>query len=108
MLEAEQRRPEVVITLNLLQELLGRPWTGKEIESHLKDNTFHLAVLSANKARLVVRDWIHTPLDSLSKFLDRYIRALRIINPSGSSVRVFGIPAIINALKTSSPNIVRG
>ena len=108
LLEEEQRKPEVVITLNLLQKVLTRPWTGKEIESHLKDNTFYLAVLSANKARLVMRDWMHTPIDSLLKSLDRYIQALRITSPSGSSVRVFGIPAIINALKTSNPNIVRG
>ncbi len=104
----EHRRPEAVITLNLLQEMLTRPWTGREIKNRLEDNSFYLAVLSANKARLVIRDWMHTPIDSLLKYLDRYIRALRIVSPSGSSIRAFSVPAIINALRTSNPNIVRG
>ena len=84
------------------------PDLGQEIKNRLEDNSFYLAVLSANKARLVIRDWMHTPIDSLLKYLDRYIRALRIVSPSGSSIRAFSVPAIINALRTSNPNIVRG
>jgi CRISPR-associated protein Csd1 len=107
-LEEGRRKPEAVITLSLLQEVLERFWTGREIGSLGVDNTFFLAVLSANKARLVVRDWFCTPLGSLMNSLDRYLQALSITGPSGGKTRAFSIPVINSALKTSNPNIVRG
>ncbi|NMB46246.1 MAG: type I-C CRISPR-associated protein Cas8c/Csd1 [Firmicutes bacterium] len=107
-LKRERGGPDRVITLGLLEEVLGRPWTGREMETNFRDNSFYLAVLSANKARLVIRDWMHTPLSILLTSLERYMQALRIVNPSGTSPRAFSIPAIVDALQSSNPNIVRG
>ena len=42
--------------LTQLQELLATPWTGKAWPLNLDETRFHLAVLSANKGRLVVRE----------------------------------------------------
>ncbi len=106
-LKRERGRADTVITLGLLEEALKRPWTGREIEANLADNSLCLAVLSANKARLVLREWMHTPLSSLLRSLERYMQALRIVSPSGGSPRVFSIPAIVNALQISNPNVVR-
>ncbi len=106
--KGERRSFEGVMTLSLLHEVLERFWTGREIELLGGDNSFYLAVLSANKARLVIRDWFHTPLDSLLDSLDRYLQALRIVSPLGGDARAFSIPAINSALETSNPNIVRG
>jgi CRISPR-associated protein Csd1 len=107
-LEEEWETPETIVTLSLLQEAIARFWTGREAETLGWDDRFHLAVLSANKGRLVIRDWVSTPLGSLLNYLDRYLQALRIISPSGNEARAFSIPAIIAALEASSPNIVRG
>ncbi len=98
---------EVATTLELIQHSTKAPWLGKA-PAELGSNTFCLAVVSANKARLVIREWIRVPIESSLYNLGRYIQALQIVGPRGEKAKVFPINQIMSALKISSPNILRG
>ena len=103
----EGDNPYEVMTLRLLEELLARPWTGRDVEASFEHDSFHLVVLSANTGRLVVREYMDTSLPTLFASLSRYMDGLRIVSPSGDAARAFSIPATINALRVSSPELIR-
>ncbi|MBW1950863.1 MAG: type I-C CRISPR-associated protein Cas8c/Csd1 [Deltaproteobacteria bacterium] len=88
------------VDLQELDELLRSPWTGKEVNDELPENVFQLAVLSANKGRLVMRDWLSVSISRLQQNLIRFYDAMAIINPWGGSNRVFPIPALVRALRS--------
>ena len=88
------------VDLQQLDELLKSPWTGKKVNEDLPENVFQLAVLSANKGRLVMRDWISVSISRLEQNLIRFYDALKIISPWGDSKRVFPIPALVKALRS--------
>lgn len=88
------------VDLQQLDELLRFPWTGKGIKGELPENVFQLAVLSANKGRLVMRDWISVSISRLQQNLIRFYDALKIISPWGDSNRVFPIPVLVKALRS--------
>ncbi|MBC7294547.1 MAG: type I-C CRISPR-associated protein Cas8c/Csd1, partial [Thermoleophilia bacterium] len=48
--------------ISQLEALLQTPWTGDEHALSVEGNSFHLAVLSANQGRLVVREWFSTSI----------------------------------------------
>lgn len=104
----QTEEPGAVPTLQLLEEFLKVPWTGKEGVTHAPENAFYLAVLSANKARLVVREWISVSLEGVQNRLKTYLQALRIVDAKGSGIRAFPIPALVSTLKDPDPNLVRG
>jgi len=81
-----------------LEALLQVPWTASTSASYLNTNGFCLAVLSASKARLVVREWLDVPLDALRHSLTRYITATRIVGPQGEAPRPFPVPALLAAV----------
>lgn len=81
-----------------LEKLLKVPWTASDTASNLNTSGFCLAVLSASKARLVVREWLDVPLDDLQASLKKYIEATRIIGPQGEEPRSFPIPALLAAV----------
>jgi CRISPR-associated protein Csd1 len=91
-----------------LEAFLRLPWTGKESAMRLDTNSFHLAVLSANKGRLMVRDWVSSPLDELHASLGAFLQALRIVAPDGVTVRSFPIPTLTSHLNSSDANHIRG
>lgn len=107
-LKEEQEIPEVTATLDLLEEFLRVPWSGQKSSLSLPSNSFYLAVLSANKGRLVVREWISTSCEGLRVRLARYLAALRLVDPQGKESRSFPLPAILKPLGNISPNLVRG
>ncbi|MCL6585300.1 MAG: type I-C CRISPR-associated protein Cas8c/Csd1 [Anoxybacillus sp.] len=92
--------------LKQLEELLALPKTGREQALHLDQSFFHMAVLSANKARLVIREWIHTSISQLLVHLERYTAALRIVQPSGEIGHLLPLTALIRAVDMS-PGLVR-
>jgi|LFRM01.2.fsa_nt_gb CRISPR-associated protein Csd1 len=98
---------DVVPTLQLIRKTISSPFTG-QTPAKLGSNTFCLAVVSANKARLVVREWIRVPVESSLYNLGRYIQALQIIGPRGEETRAFPIREMMSVLKVTSPNILRG
>lgn len=91
-----------------LQVLLEAPWTSRAEAAHLSTNSFHLAVLSANKGRLMVREWIHVALDDLRRHVAAYLAALRIVDPRGQQVRGFAIASLMRALASTNPHLTRG
>jgi len=102
--KAESPPPE----LAQLEALLQLPWTGRKGSIWLKTNSFHLAVLTANKGRLLVRDWITASLDELRTNLLAFLQALRIVGSEGGGVRPFAIPALTTLLQSSDTNLIRG
>lgn len=88
------------VDLQQLDELLKSPWTGKQFNGELPENIFQLAILSANKGRLVMRDWISVSISRLQKNLLCFYSALKIISPWGDSKRVFPIPSLVKALRS--------
>jgi CRISPR-associated protein Csd1 len=91
-----------------LERLLNVSWTASASAAHLSTNSFNLAVLSANKARLVVREWLVVPLDDLRDRLGRFLQGTRIVGPNGEAARALAIPAIVDALETTDPQNTRG
>lgn len=111
LLNEEQPQPETNTPppeLGQLEALLQTPQTGSESALHLCTNSFYLAVLSANKGRLVVREWIAVSLDQLLQHLAIFLRAARIVGPNGEPPRALPVPTLIAALKTMDPNLTRG
>jgi CRISPR-associated protein Csd1 len=106
--------------LSQLEALLKIPWTVQESAKLVRENSFYLAVLSANKTRLVVRDWMSASLSDLHKRLTDFLDALRIIDPFNTQVRAFSIPALLESIdttltkkgrarvRTTNANLVRG
>ncbi|GGK34692.1 type I-C CRISPR-associated protein Cas8c/Csd1 [Caldalkalibacillus thermarum] len=104
--EEEKRRvppPE----LEQLQELVKLPKTGREQALRIDEASFHMAVLSANKGRLVVREWIHTSVSRLLTNLGQYLDAIRIVHPQGEQDKVQPLPVILQAIEVSDVNLVR-
>lgn len=111
LMKEEERRKEDTIPLPelaQLEALLRLPWTARESSTRLSENDFYLAVLSANKGRLVVREWMSISLAELRAHLASFLDAVRIVSPYGDRVRAFTIPTLILGLRTPSPNLTRG
>jgi CRISPR-associated protein Csd1 len=93
---AEPKAPPPL--LSQLEALLEVPWTGREASLALADNRFYLALLSGNKGRLVVREWLDVSLDRVKRNLKRFLDASLIVGPWGEQPRAFPIPAFLTAL----------
>src|SRR5215217_6802254 len=94
--------------ISQLQSLLALPWTGSDRALNVADNGFYLAVLSANKGRLVVREWFSIDLARLKENLGAFLGALRITNPWGTEATALPISALLGALEAADPGLTRG
>lgn len=94
-------------SLNLIQQSMKVPWSGGGLPN-LDLSEFCLAVVSANKARLVVREWMTVPVRSSLENLLRYVEGLQIIGPRGEDPKALAINEIMRTLGVSNPNILRG
>jgi len=91
-----------------LETLLKLPWSGEDTGLTISGNAFHLAVLSANKGRLVVRDWMSVSLTELKKHLKVFVHAMRIVGPNGEPPRLLPLKALIEALRATNADVPRG
>lgn len=91
-----------------LEAMLKLPWTGESATLTLADNEFYLAILSANKGRLVVRDWLNESVENLRSNLETFVAAARVIGPNGESPRLLPLRALIDALRTPNADVPRG
>jgi len=64
-----------------VRQFLTSPWRGKE--STIETTHFYAAALSANNARIVVRDWVETTLDVAQDHLQRYFQIQEIVDRAG-------------------------
>ncbi|MEW6054737.1 MAG: type I-C CRISPR-associated protein Cas8c/Csd1 [Nitrospirota bacterium] len=85
-----------------LENMLTVPWTGRDASVNIADNAFYLLILSPNKGRIAVRDWLDISLDKLQQNLKAFLDAQRIIDPDGKEKRCFGIPEILKAVEASN------
>ncbi len=85
-----------------LENMLNTPWTGRDASINIANNAFYLLVLSPNKGRIAVRDWMHISLDRLQQNLKTFLDAQLIIDPDGKGKRCFGIPDILKAIEASN------
>lgn len=81
-----------------IEALLEVPWHAQESALRVGDPGVHVLVLSPNKARLVVRDWLHESFEDLRRNLRRYLKATRIETPSGRPGRPFGVRELLRVL----------
>jgi CRISPR-associated protein Csd1 len=98
-----------------VKALYDLPWTHRGSGLRLDQNRFYLAVLSPNKARLVVRAWIDETLSLVCGRLQAFDSARTIVHPDGLILERITIPEMLGAQRpwkstSSAPdaNRVRG
>ena len=86
-----------------LTALLESPWycRGSEV-SQVNTTGFYFAILSPNKSRLAIREWLETTIDSVKKTLVDYRQALSIINLQTGELVVPPLRAILQSLRNPS------
>jgi CRISPR-associated protein Csd1 len=80
--------------------LMEAPFAGGRDATILPTNRFYLAVLSPNKSRLVVREWLEMDIEPARENIKRYMDALEIIHPEGRGVWWPPLPVILEALRS--------
>jgi CRISPR-associated protein Csd1 len=98
-----------------IDALYGLPWRASANGLEIARTRFYVAVLSPNKSRLVVRDWIDTSLDAVCQKLKRYDDARTIISADGLTLGRVPIQGMLRGLRpwnsrsaADSVNLVRG
>lgn len=81
-----------------VEEILRVPWTAREPSLLIEDGVF-LAVISPNKARLVVREWMTASPDEFKRHLRNFLDVQRIEGPWGEPPTAFGLRQIITPLE---------
>ncbi len=79
-----------------VQNLLRAAWRGKAESTDIDKTAFYAATLSASGARVVLRDWIETSVDTARQNLMRYFTLQKILDTEGSP-RYFSLYSLINA-----------
>lgn len=80
--------------------LLESPFVGNKDIAGVQTNQFYLAVLSPNKSRLVVREWLEEKIDKIQENIKHYMDALQIIHPDGRGILGPPLPAMLEALQS--------
>lgn len=93
--------------LGQLHRLVRMPWTAEAAALRLDSNAFYLAVLSANKGRLLVREWLSAPLGNLRDRLGAFLQATRVVTPTGLEARASTIPGLISATQSDPGGLGR-
>lgn len=91
-----------------LRDLLQAPYQGGKDASELATNRFFLAVLSPNKSRLVVREWLEQGVEPVRQHVKRYLEALQITHPDGRGIWFPPLPALLWALRSLTSNKKEG
>lgn len=77
-----------------VRQFLTSPWHGKT--PFIEPTHFYAAALSANNARIVIRDWIETTLDTTQHHLQRYFQLQEMVDRVGKP-RWFPIWQLVDA-----------
>jgi CRISPR-associated protein Csd1 len=96
--------PNVVLSpppaeIGQMKSLLGIPWSPERAALKLDDNSFYLAVLSPNKSRLVVREWVEESVATVIEKMSAFVDAASITDSDGTEVVFPTIPRMLEALK---------
>jgi CRISPR-associated protein Csd1 len=82
-----------------VRALYGLPFSRYASAVHLDRNRFYLAILSPNKSRLVLREWIDESLNDVCRRLEKFDAARTIVTPVGSGEERVTIPEMIHSLR---------
>lgn len=91
-----------------IRDWLEAPFVGSKDLATLPTNRFYFAILSPNKSRLVVREWLETDIEPVRENIKRYISALRIVHPDGRGVWWPPLPAMLDALRSYTSTKQKG
>ena len=80
-----------------MSTLLSVPWVAKS-EARLQFDAFNFAVLSPNKSRLVLREWMELDIEQVQNHIGEYVASARIMHPDGIGVWFPPVPALLDAL----------
>lgn len=89
-----------------MRTLVESPFRGGDGSSaQIASNSFYLAVLSPNKTRLVVREWLEHDVSQVRAHIARYARSLRIIHPDGRGVWYPPLRPMLESLRSYTSGI---
>ncbi len=95
--------------------LYALPWSASAKGLQIAKSRFYVAVLSPNKSRLVLREWIDVSLDAACTFLKTYDTARTIISADGHSVDRVPVQEMLKGLRPwksrsagDDANLIRG
>lgn len=80
-------------------DLLNSPWVGGNPLSEFPANRFYLGIISPNKSRLVVREWLEGGIQKVKESIKQYLDSLQIIHPAGRGIWAPPLPSLIGALQ---------
>ncbi|MDP2434046.1 MAG: type I-C CRISPR-associated protein Cas8c/Csd1 [Pseudomonadota bacterium] len=95
-------------TLSQVRAFLATPWQANQAALLLDATQLCLGVISANKGRMVIREWLNESLGQVKANLSRYLDATNIISPRGEAAHPFSIAALLQSTKAKNPNFTRG
>lgn len=94
--------------LSQIHALLSVPWKADHTALAVGSTHLKLAVASANKGRMVLREWLDETLDTVKENLTQYLNATCIVSPWGEDLRPHSIANMLQAAEVQNPNFVRG
>ncbi|HDQ14057.1 MAG TPA: type I-C CRISPR-associated protein Cas8c/Csd1 [Sediminispirochaeta sp.] len=106
--EIGERGPSAEATLSQVLELLKLPWSPTDSTLTLDDYGFYLGVLSPNKGRIALREWIDVSLTEFKRHLRTYLEATLMVSPWGDAPRPLSISTLVQAVDGGNPNHTRG
>jgi CRISPR-associated protein Csd1 len=83
-----------------MRVLIEKPFKGGSGKTMPDSNRFYLAVLSPNKSRLVVREWLEYDIQPVKENIVHYMRALQITHPDGRAVWSPPLPAMLEGVRS--------
>jgi CRISPR-associated protein Csd1 len=97
------------VMLSQLKDALTYPHMLKArgLNTLVDEAKFHLLVLSANKGRMVVREWLSESVRDVFERLDTYAEATSLVGPWGEPARPFTVRQLLRALDTTDTNLLR-
>ncbi|HUO59571.1 MAG TPA: type I-C CRISPR-associated protein Cas8c/Csd1, partial [Candidatus Acidoferrales bacterium] len=81
-----------------VRALLESPWKARPAATNVDHTHFYAVALTANNARVVVRDWIDTTVEEAKASLARYFALQKIADPDGSE----WVPSTVFALAAAT------
>lgn len=90
---------EIPVTVKQCYDLLNAYKKGGKFTSDFPTNRFYLGIISPNKSRLVIREWLDESIIKVKESIENYMYSLQIIHPNGRGIWAPPMPALIEALQ---------
>lgn len=87
-----------------VKALMNAPYRGAAMATEIESQEFYSVVLSASGARIVVRDWVETSIESARYYLQRYFRLQQIVDWNGK-MHWFSLKKLLRATVNSKSKV---